>query len=78
MQQAGKVMYINFVKKDGQFKGNAFIRFSNSQDFDKLLALYEEIGKSPEKWSVLDPKQILQIGTRFLDIFKFKEISQEN
>ena len=74
MQIAGKIMYVNFVKKDGVFKGNAFVRFLLKEDSDRLLKLYQDIKENPEKRSVLDSKSLLQIGTRFLEVFKYKQI----
>ena len=77
MQAVGKVMYVNYVQKEGLFKGNAFVRFVNKEDTEKLLSLFGEIQSCPEKRSVLDSKQTLQIGTHFLEVMRFKKIDQE-
>lgn len=56
-------MYVNFVKKNNMFKGNAFVRFVNQNDADQLFNLYEQIKNNNEKRSILDSKSLLQIGT---------------
>lgn len=59
MSSFGKLMYINLVKKDNHFKGNAFVRFINKEDSDKFLDLYEKIKINPEKRSILDSNSFL-------------------
>lgn len=36
-------MYINLVKRENQFKGNAFIWFIKKEDSDRLLEIYNNI-----------------------------------
>ncbi len=43
MSNFGKLMYVNFVKKENQFKGNAFVRFVKTEDSDKFLEIYNKI-----------------------------------
>lgn len=48
MQSIGKLMYVKYVLKEGEFKGNAFVRFISEQDTNRLLNMYQEIENNPE------------------------------
>ena len=66
-----KLEYLKTCKFNGnedKHTGSAFVKFRNKSDALKLLKLCEEIEKNPEKKSILDPINILELNDRKLNI----------
>ncbi len=58
MKKIGKVMYVRYVSKNGQFNGSGFVRFVNKEDAQKLFDMNDKIQKEPEMRSIVDPDNI--------------------
>lgn len=79
-----KVEYLKTVKFAGvedKHTGSAFLKFRSKSDALKLLNLCKEIEINPEKKSVLDPMNILELSDRKLNILSLlarKDLKKNN
>ncbi len=66
----GKVMFVWYVKKNDQFNGSAFVRFTKKEDAERLFEIDEKIKADPEVRAIVDSNSIFIIKERILHIFR--------
>ncbi len=66
----GRIMFVRYVKKNDQFNGSAFVRFSKKEDVERLFELDEKIKQDPESRAIIDINSIFMIKERILHIFR--------
>ena len=70
MRLHGRVMFVRYVKKNDQFNGSAFVRFSKKEDLERLFEIDEKLKNDPESRAIVDINSIFMIKERILHIFR--------